>query len=67
LKIVLCLRKSSLFILVNLGTWQAIYKMDLDGNLIQKYTFSTIQSSAEVDSFHITENGEVINIQYTQL
>jgi len=67
LKIVLFLRKSALFILIILGTWQAIYKMDLDGKLIQKYAVSTSQCPAEVDSFHITEKGEVINIQYTQL
>jgi len=56
-----------LFILVILGTWKAIYKMDLDGKLIQKYAVSTSQCPAEVHSFHITEKGEVINIQYTQL
>lgn len=36
--------------------------MDLDGKLIQKYAVSTSQCPADVDSFHITENGEVIDV-----
>lgn len=41
------------------GTWQAIYKMDLEGKVLQKYSMSARDNLGEVDQFYVAESGEI--------